>query len=327
MNPLTPLPLCLLVPFGPGPRELSRLDDLVEACLTYADLPLHFVVVNDGNDPAALARLAARHGVALTVRTNPRCGAGDGWMGGLAVGSYQAATFHLITHGAFKALLWIARNLPCAAVLKIDTDALVINGFARQIADIFAADATLGMAGNFDTLTGVPVPSGHIITTRLYWRSKRVSHDRELRRITFSLWGWRRRIRLLIQRAVRNGYVLGDWCQGGAYALSPVFLQRLAADPAFARPLDFLHIDFCEDVLMALIVHALGLKIHYTAGPSRLFASKWKGLFAEPAALAEAGHGVVHSVKEHPGLPEDAIREFFRNRRHNHRLSFSHARS
>jgi hypothetical protein len=298
------LPLCLLIPAGPGAIELARVSDLLEACAAYADLPLCAVIINDGNDAGALEHAGRMRSIATTVLTNARNGRGNWWSGGLSMALVDA-------------LLWIARNRPCRGVLRLDSDALVINPCAARIAGFFIRDPDIGMLGNFDSVSGLPVPAGHIMTTRLYWRSKRVSRDRELKKVILSFWGWRRRIRLLINRAVRNGYVLGDWCQGGAYALSPEFLRRLAADPSFARPRDFLPIDFGEDVLMALITYALQLKIHYTSGPARIFASKWKGLFDAPEALARAGHGVIHSIKDHGDLKETDIRSIFRARRLN----------
>lgn len=295
-------PLCLLIPVGPGPAELARIGDLMDACLAYADMPLCAVTINDGNDPAALAALGTARGLPTTVLPNARDGRGNWWSGGLCMAMMDA-------------LLWIARHRPGSAVLRLDSDALVIGPYARLIASHFGKNPDLGMMGNFDSPSGAPVPAGHIVTTRLYWRSKRVSHDRELGKFLFSFWGWRRKIRLLIGRATRHGYVLGDWCQGGAYALSPDFLRRLGADPFFARPADFLPLDFCEDVLMALSVYALDLNIHYTTGPARLFASKWKGLLADPETLAAAGHGVIHSIKTHPGRTEAEVRAYFRGRR------------
>jgi hypothetical protein len=295
------LPLCILIPAGPGATEIARVSDLLEACAAYADLPLSVVIINDGNDAAALQSVAGRR-AATTVLANARKGEGQWWSGGLCTAMVDA-------------LLWIARNLPCRGVLRLDSDALVINPFASRIAEVFVRDPVVGMLGNFDSASGLPVPAGHIVTTRLYWRSKRVSHDRELKKLIFSFLGWRRRIRLLIHQARLNGYVLGDSCQGGAYALSPEFLRRLAADPRFARPRDFLNNDFCEDLLMTLITYALRLKIEYTSGPSRLFASKWKGLYGAPEELALAGHGIIHSVKDAAGRSEADIRSYFYARR------------
>jgi len=297
-----PAPFCLLIPLGPDAAELARLEDLMDACLAFADLPLVAVIINDGNDADAIQRIGHARGLPTTVRPNARRGRGNWWVGGLDMAMIDA-------------LGWIAVNQPCCAVLRLDSDALVIGPYAHLIASHFAADPTLGMMGNFDSPTGARRAPGHAVTTRLYWRSKRVSHDRESKRIIFSFWGWRRRIRLLIRRAMQHGYVLGDWCQGGAYALSPELLRRLAADPFFARPREFLHVDFCEDVLMALVVHALGLRIHYTIGPARLFASKWQGLVAAPETLAEAGHSIIHSINSHPGRSEDDIRALFKSRR------------
>jgi hypothetical protein len=295
-------PLCLLIPAGPGSAELARIGDLMDACIAYADTPLCAVVINDGNDPAALERIGDARDLPTAVLPNARAGRGEWWSGGLCMAMMDA-------------LLWIARHRPGSPVLRLDSDALVIGPYARLIASHFDRNPDIGMMGNFDSPNGAPVPAGHIVTTRLYWRSKRISHDRELGKVLFSFWGWRRKIRLLIGRATTNGYVLGDWCQGGAYALSPIFLRRLAADRFFARPADFLPIDFCEDVLMALSVYALDLKIHYTTGDARLFASKWQGLFAAPETLAAAGHSVIHSVKTHHGRTEAQVRAYYRARR------------
>jgi hypothetical protein len=299
-----PLPLCVLIPAGPGEAEIARISDLLEACAAYSELPLSAVIINDGNDAVALEQAGRAQGIPTTVRPNARDGRGDWWTGGLCMAMLDA-------------LLWIAWNHPCRGVLRLDSDAMVINPFAQRLVALFEADSLTGMVGNGDTVTGASPPPGHSLTAMLYWKSKPVSHDREHHRIIVSLWGWRGRIRRLIHRARRNGYVLGDWCQGGAYALSPSFLSRLRQDPAFAHPRDFLHLDFCEDVLMILIVHALGLRAHCTTGPDRLFASKWKGLYGAPAALAAAGHGVIHSIKEHDGQNEAELRAIFRRLRQN----------
>ncbi len=298
----TDRPLCLLIPAGPGGPEVTRVVDLLAACAAYADLPLAAVIVNDGNDAAALGQAGRAAGIPTTVRPNARHGQGVWWTGGLDVALVDA-------------LRWIANHQPCAAVLRLDSDALVINAFAREVAATFARDASLGMMGNFDSPDGAPLPPGHPHTARLYWRSKRLSYERDLHRPILSLWGWRRRMRLLINRAQRHGYVLGDSCQGGGYALSPGFLQRFAADPFFGRPLDFLRYDFCEDVLMAVAVHALGLRIHYTTGPDRLFNSSWKGLRGAPEVLARSRQAVIHSLKDHGGRKEAETRAYFAARR------------
>ena len=35
-----PLPLCVLIPAGPGEAEIARISDLLEACAADANLPL-----------------------------------------------------------------------------------------------------------------------------------------------------------------------------------------------------------------------------------------------------------------------------------------------
>ncbi|MEO6874066.1 MAG: hypothetical protein ABI222_04520, partial [Opitutaceae bacterium] len=224
----TSLPLCVLIPAGPGEMEIARVTDLLQACAAYSSLPLCAVIINDGNDAAALERAGSSRGIPTTVRPNARRGEGDWWQGGLCMAMLEA-------------LLWIAEHCPCRGVLRIDSVALVINPFAGQLVALFEADPLVGIVGNSDTPTGAPQPPGHPMTAMLYWKSKRASHDRERKKIIFSFWGWRRRIRHLIGRARQNGYVLGEWCQGGVYGLSPAFLARLREDPAFARPRDFLH--------------------------------------------------------------------------------------
>jgi len=301
-DPDSSRPLCLLIPAGPGAAEVARINDLLEASAIYADLPLAAVIINDGNDARALRESGEIRGIPTTVLPNARRGRGDWWTGGLCVAMLDA-------------LLWIARHHPCRGVLRLDSDALVINPFARRLVELMESQPRIGLVGNGDTLTGEPPGFGHSLTATLYWRSKWISHDRDHRKIICSLWGWRRRVRRLIRRAQRNGYMLGDWCQGGAYALTPTFLAQLRADPALARPEDFLHLDFCEDLLMIVIVYALGLRAHFTTGPARLFASKWKGLYDAPDAMARAGHGIIHSIKEYQALQEDEIRAIFRARR------------
>jgi hypothetical protein len=300
-------PLCLLVPAGPGPEEVARIADLMEAAAHYSNLPLCAVIINDANDGEALRLAGTNQGIPTYVLPNARNGRGEWWTGGLCT-------------AMLAALQWIGRNLCCCGVLRLDSDALIINPFASQVRALLSANPKRGIVGNFDSATGAPVGLGHLMTTRLYWRSKLVSLDRENGKLITTFWGWRRRMRHLIHSAQAQGYPLGSWVQGGAYALSPQFISRMVHDRRFDEPDDFIHNDLCEDVLMILIVYSLGLEAHYTVGPSRLFASKWKGLYDAPEALAKAGHGVVHSVKHFEARDEANIRSTFKQLRSLHRF-------
>jgi NADH-quinone oxidoreductase subunit L len=74
-------------------------------------------------------------------------------LGALAVGSYAAATFHLLTHGAFKALLFLAAG---AVIHAAATNSLREMGGLGRLLPVTYVTMTIGLLA----LAGVPPLSG-----------------------------------------------------------------------------------------------------------------------------------------------------------------------
>ena len=72
---------------------------------------------------------------------------------GLAVGSYRAATFHLLTHAAFKALLFLAAG---AVIHAVGTTSMARMGGLRRHMPVTFVTMTIGLAA----LAGIPPFSG-----------------------------------------------------------------------------------------------------------------------------------------------------------------------
>ncbi len=74
-------------------------------------------------------------------------------LGGLAVGSAAAAGFHLLTHAAFKALLFLAAG---SVIHAVGTNLMPDMGGLRRLMPVTFATATVGLAA----LAGVPPFAG-----------------------------------------------------------------------------------------------------------------------------------------------------------------------
>jgi len=74
-------------------------------------------------------------------------------LGALAVGSYAAASFHLITHGAFKALLFLAAG---AVIHAVGSNSMTRMGGLRRALPVTFVTMTIGLLA----LAGVPPLSG-----------------------------------------------------------------------------------------------------------------------------------------------------------------------
>jgi NADH-quinone oxidoreductase subunit L len=74
-------------------------------------------------------------------------------LGGLAVGGYSAAGFHLLTHAAFKALLFLAAG---CVIHAVGTNLMADMGGLRKAMPVTFAGATVGLAA----LAGLPPLSG-----------------------------------------------------------------------------------------------------------------------------------------------------------------------
>jgi hypothetical protein len=119
----------------------------------------------------------------------------------------------------------------------------------------------------------------------------------------------------LIARAEAKGYVLGESCIGGGYALSQAALQRLSDEGLLRDEWLFFRRAIPEDVILGLLVRAVGLRMADFNNRGEPFAILWRGLCGSPHELLRGGYSIIHSLKDTPEQSELDIRSFFATQR------------
>ena len=299
----------VLIGVGGGPLEMERLHDLLASLFHYEPAVAEIVIVDDVMPARTFAALPMQGGgCRLVVLPNPRCGRGDGWLGGL-------------TAGILAGYAWLERNSRCDFVVKLDTDSLVIAPFAEKVAAAFAAQPETFI---FGSTTRTP--------NRVYDKPEDFSVAPALEKLMRPLTIWRRtcdpwprvqccfygrdkRRRETIVAAVRSGYRLGIHAQGGGYAVSRRGLSRMAAGGIFMDPLLWIWAPCSEDVVMTISAFACGGRAGDLNANGEPFGTLSRGLPDTPPRLVERGFSIIHSVKDFEGAKEAEIRQFFRERR------------
>jgi hypothetical protein len=279
----------VLIPVGPDPREVSRLDLLLGELGRHENpREISLIVVDDASEPR---ELAASWSGRIIVRTpRPKGKPPD------APGAPVAGTLEGLRAG---------RELDF--VLKLDTDAAVIQPCSDQIADAFR-DSSLGMVGSYDTTWDGGVRNFSMWKRTLDRASLPITVGRDNGRL--QIWRHGRRERAAVRRLRKAAYRFappGAHCLGGAYAVSRSFLESAELD---FRPWSGARLG--EDVVVGLLCSAAGLRMASLTGPGQPFALSWKGLPGSPAAIAESGASLVHSVKCDEPHRELALREQLR---------------
>jgi hypothetical protein len=298
--------LAAVVPVGPTPSEVSGARDLLDSLWFYEPDCTAVVLVDDV--PGRLRPLGwpAPAAGELRVIDNPRLGRGVGILGGLCA-------------GVIAGLAWIHDHTDARLVVKLDTDALVIAPFGETVHAAFAARPHVGQLGAFDlSCTGerrhAPAFYQHVFSMHRRLVDVRSGpHGR--RTVRVAAWGWRRRVRRQIRAASANGYVDGEHCQGGAYALSRTALHRMASAGYLRRPCTWMETSLPEDGLISMLVYATGLRCANLVGMGEPFGVRARGLAFAPWELVERGHSLVHSVKNDPRFSESEVRAYFSGRR------------
>jgi hypothetical protein len=289
----------VLIPVGPSNREVARLDDAVDA-LRAAERPddIELILIDDAPEPRDLT---GRFGwpSACVIRTPL-------WAGGRPPDPASAMVAGTL------AGLRLAARLDVEFLLKLDTDALAIGAFADALRDALA-DPAVGIVGSYDrTCTGgvrdwtrwrrplarvgLPVSLVAAPDTRVGLRL--VHRPRAARQAA----------RRLLRQARAQGYVTGEHCLGGAYAVSRALLAR---DDLFV-PAPWLGTGLAEDVVVGLLCRAAGLRLRGLVGRDEPFGVHHVGLPAMPAELLASGHSIVHAVKHHDPATEERLRAVFR---------------
>jgi hypothetical protein len=306
--------LGIVVCLGPGPRDVERTRDLLEAVRIYEPNTAEIVLIDDGKEDRRLETAYAGLTVnRLTSLRASRQGNAPGLLGGLCENLLQAYRF-------------ITSQTDVDYVLRLDTDAMICAPVAKRLqAELERAGAKTGILGCVDCGPSGErrplepwnkVSRGLASRIALWPRSPHVGNFSKY--VSIALSRTRRTIRDRIRLAFANGYVGGVAPMGGAYALSRKLLDAMAQRGYLDDGHLWREIHMSEDALFAIYAFACGFTLadSHRGGslekPGDLFAVEWQYLHAHPLDIIEAGYAVAHSVKSYGPLGENEIRAAFR---------------
>ncbi len=269
-------------------RDVERAAYTVASIRKYCTgYRIYFLV--DGFDPASLSHLEGPD-------TRIRCAA-----------EVSKGHWGLIWQTLLHALIAANREpdvAPDAIFVKIDADALIIRkGFGERIRKIFSTRPAAGQIGqNFSNVNGA--------------RFSNTGWMNHLKKLTGVRGTWHllrgairrgeglragleahREYRAMMRRACDNGYVFGDFCMGGCFALRRELVARIADSPFAVRtPFRFLPALF-DDVIMTTFIYSLGFAAIEDTADDGAFAIEGKKLRVDPFVLQKRGHYVIHPLK------------------------------
>jgi hypothetical protein len=298
---------------GPGEKERTRFDDFVHSLLFYEPTVSGLAVIDDEIPKRdLLSRFTIPAHCRAEVMTNPRRGRGSGWGAGL-------------TAAILLGIQWLHNNVRPQFVVKVDTDTLIIGEFANRIFNHFITNPDEGMLGSFLKYPDRP---------RDFYKEREVAPAIEKLLRQFTIWrktcspfpriqigyfGKYGRIRSILQQALLNGYVLGEYCCGGGYAISEAAINLMAEEGLLRDPLLWLHTPCSDDVVLSLYVRTIRKRIADFNAEGEPFGVKGPGLPFSPEILVQKGYAIIHSLKNYKGTSEDKTRAFFESRRNNSR--------
>ena len=308
------VPFGVFVPLGPGEAEVLRAADLLDSLWCHEPGTRWVLVIDDDPSPRDLSVLPrAPRSCEITVLRHPRNGRGDGLMGGLCAANLVAMD-------------WFERHTSAAFFVKLDTDALVTGSFADRLGSCLSDPkvgiiGTLGRTCNRDSRErGFYADAAVVLYQALQLVPGAVEGARGAPRIeqmgafgpeqvgAFAL------VRPHFTRALCNGYVLGEYCQGGGYAVTRAMIERMSLNGYLTFWSVWTDVPCGEDVMMGMYARAVGLRLHDASGAGGVFAVQHRGLPYTPDQILRDGYGIVHSLK-HDAVPEDDLRRLFRSRR------------
>jgi hypothetical protein len=223
-----------------------------------------------------------------------------------------------LTAAIISALSWTHDNGQPSFVLKADTDTLVVAPFANQIHNQFLAHPEIGVLGSgsrkypdrprdFITERTIAPAMEKLLRQVTIWRR---TYDK-WPRLQLGCFGKYGRIRTILRQALLNGYVLGENCLGGGYAISGTTLVELGKGRLLDEPLMWINTPCGEDVVISLYVKRVYKELSDFNGIGEPFGVSVKDSPFSPAEIVKRGYSIVHSVKSCGGCNESDTRLFF----------------
>ncbi|MGC9949066.1 MAG: hypothetical protein ABSF64_22080 [Bryobacteraceae bacterium] len=285
-----------IVPIGPGAVEVRRFHDLLDSLFAYEPEARLCVTIDSARRARRVAPRGNRsRGCQFVTLRAPYQDQGEPLMGRLSA-------------GILLALRTVQQTGRFEFVLRMDTDALAIGRFQDAIRALLAAHPEVGMLGTLGCTCR---------REAWYYGCERTATSDVFKALDTVPAGHSAfaRIREHARLAVENGYAGKEYCQGGAYALSPAMLTRLSSMGCLDRPEDWLPLAVPEDVMMGMYARTVGLRSVDCSLPGQPFGNHFGGLAYRPGELVERGYALIHSVKRDLEHSESEIRRYFRARR------------
>ncbi|MDQ2752314.1 MAG: hypothetical protein M3R72_04750 [Bacteroidota bacterium] len=278
----------VVVPVGPD-SSVSFIEDTMAGYHHYTQSSYQIVFADDSQQGIG-KELKTKFPTADVITTTKAMG---GWAG-----------LYITLSLAFRHAV---EQYHCKAVLKLDTDALIIGKAPEKEAiALFSAQANAGIAGQYPTdYWGKP--------WNLNWPKQRIINGTQT-------WKFFRRpianwqLIKLYKKALGNGYATGESVFGGAYFMSEAFLICLYQNGLLPNAA-FRSLNLGEDHLFSLLAKAFGFTLENLSGKNKPFGCAWKGLPVSPEELIADNKKIIHSVRYWNDKNESDIRTFFKERR------------
>jgi len=276
------------MPVGPN-TPLEFISDTIDSFTYYTNSTYKIIIADDSHQ--GLGKKIGEIYPGLDIIYTKK---NSGSMAGLYV-TLSIAFDYAITNYDFKLLL------------KLDTDALVIGNEPEiEMLKLVEANPNIGIAGQYPVdYHGKPWdrgwPLARIINGTMTWRF--------IKRPIANVF-----LRKYYLRALRNGYKTGESVFGGAYFITPHFLETLHRNNLLPSKI-LGRLNLGEDHLFSLLAKAMGFELGDLCTKNYPFACAWKGLPAAPEELYNTGKKIIHSTRYWNELNEVQIRNFFREKR------------
>ncbi|MEB3357089.1 MAG: hypothetical protein VKK04_10200 [Synechococcales bacterium] len=298
-----------LIHVGPKQTHLADAMEALDSLFHYEPGIKGMVAINDAPDPHRLQGLEQRYGGKLT---SVHCPWHSQWSDGIW------------GRGCSRNLLGMKRAYehyqPFSYLLKLDTDALVIDSFSESISQFFEQHPEVGLIGTYQVTPQGEVRRAPKWSTRIAAYANGIGF-KDLKKNHLSLLYFLthrpvfRRMSDVIRTAIANGYEPSEHCQGGSYAVSFPLIQQLYQRGELDHPEQWLYMNMGEDFLLAIHTRYLGYQMADFNRAGEPFGIDYLGLPFPPAELVARGYAIVHSTNNDPLVSQETINAFFRDRR------------
>ena len=257
--------LVIVIPVGPT-CKIEFIFDTISSIKHYIHSSHKIIISDDSQSVGTGAKVIEQFPDVLVIKHEKNYGKG--------LGLYMT-----LSHAFCYAL----DQFDFKALLRLDTDALIIGHDPElPIIEFFKKNPNMGLAGQY--VKGVQSPPddfGNVWKNggrELYVAIVKL-FTRYYLRHPIIYW----KVRKLIFKAISRGYELGEMVFGGAYAFSPIGLEKLRSNGLLPIA-NLLGADLEEDHFFTMLIAHVGLDRGDLASGELPFACAWKGLPARRTA-------------------------------------------